>query len=34
MLSYFVSLRSEFRVVMSGMFGSSLPPVNCRRVRV
>ena len=31
MLSYYVSLRSEFRVVMSG---SSLPPGVCRRAHV
>ena len=30
-LSYYVSLRSEFHVVM---FGSSLPPVFCRRTYV
>jgi hypothetical protein len=38
-LSYYVSLRSEFRVVMAilcikTMFGSSLPPVVCRRAHV
>ena len=41
MLSYYVSLRSEFRVVMSvydfrikTMFDSSLPPAVCRRANV
>ena len=40
-LSYYVSLRSEFRVVMFAtmfgiktMFCSSLPPVVCRRAHV
>ena len=41
MLSYYVALHSEFRVVMSisiyrinTVFGSSLPPVVCRRKHV
>jgi hypothetical protein len=40
-MSYYVSIRSEFRVVKSvvisaynTMFGSSLPPVVCRRAHV
>ena len=34
-LSYYASLRSEFRVVMSvTIFGSSLSPVVCRRAQV
>ena len=34
-LSYYVSLRSEFRVVMYvTIFGSSLSPVVCRRAHV
>jgi hypothetical protein len=41
-LSYYVSLRSELRFVMSvnydfrikTMFGSSLPPVVCRRAHM
>jgi hypothetical protein len=33
-LFYYVFLRSEFRVVIDMMFGTSLPPVVCKRTHV